>query len=125
MSGPANGPTGGPDWYTRNISGTSFASPTVAGGAALLYDAAYDMLAATPDARDARVMKAVLMNSADKTLDWDNGQAAHSNGNGGVMTMRGLDNDAGAGRMNLDRAFDQLLAARPMSSACRTDCWAR
>ena len=109
VSGPANGPAGGLDWYTRNISGTSFASPTVGGGAALLYDAAYDLLAATPDARDARVMKAVLMNSADKTLDWDNGQSAHSNGNGGVMTMRGLDNDVGAGRMNLHRAFDQLL----------------
>jgi hypothetical protein len=75
----------------------------------LLYDAAYDLLAATPDARDARVMKAVLMNSADKTLDWDNGQTAHPNGNGGVMTMRGLDNDVGAGRMNLNRAFDQLI----------------
>jgi hypothetical protein len=109
VSGPPNGPAGGLDWYTRNISGTSFASPTVGGGAALLYDAAYDLLAATPDARDARVMKAVLMNSADKTLDWDNGQAPHSNANGGVMTMRGLDNDVGAGRLNLDRAFDQLL----------------
>ncbi|HEX2475401.1 MAG TPA: S8 family serine peptidase [Lacipirellulaceae bacterium] len=109
VSGPPNGPAGGPDWYTRNISGTSFASPTVGGGAALLYDAAYESLAATPDARDARVMKAVLMNSADKTLDWDNGQAVHLNGHGGVMTTRGLDNDVGAGRLNLDRAFDQLL----------------
>jgi hypothetical protein len=109
VSGPANGPAGGPDWYTRNISGTSFASPTVGGGAALLYDAAYDLLATTPDARDARVMKAVLMNSADKTLDWDNGQLLHSNGNGGVMTTRGLDSGVGAGRLNLDRAFDQLL----------------
>jgi Subtilase family len=109
VSGPANGPSGGPDWYTRNISGTSFASPTVGGGAALLYDAAYGMLGATPDARDARVMKSVLMNSADKTLDWDNGQMTHSNGNGGVMTTRGLDDNVGAGRMNLNRAFDQLL----------------
>jgi hypothetical protein len=102
-------PIGGPDWYTRDARGTSFASPTVGGGAALLYDAAYGLLAATPDARDARVMKAVLMNSAGKTLDWDNGQSPHSNGNGGVMTTRGLDNEVGAGRLNLDRAFDQLL----------------
>jgi hypothetical protein len=108
--GPANGPAGGPDWYTRNISGTSFSAPTVAGGAALLYDAAYAMLGSTPDARDARVMKAVLMNSADKTLGWDNGQTSHPNGNGGVLTNQGLDNRVGAGRMNLDRAFDQLLA---------------
>jgi hypothetical protein len=110
VSGPANGPAGGPDWYTRNISGTSFASPTVGGGAALLYDAAYDLLAGMPDARDARVMKAVLMNSADKTLGWDNGQSLHSNGNGGVTTSQGLDSDVGAGRMNLHRAFDQLLS---------------
>ena len=34
--GPANGPAGGPNWYSRNVNGTSFAAPTVAGGAALL-----------------------------------------------------------------------------------------
>ena len=110
IQGPPNGPAGGPDWYTRNVSGTSFAAPTVAGGAALLYDAAYTRLSATPDARDARVMKAVLMNSADKTLGWDNGQTAHANGNGGIVTTQGLDDRVGAGRMNLHRAFDQLLA---------------
>lgn len=110
LTGPANGPAGGPDWYTRNISGTSFSTPTVAGGAALLYDAAYAVLAATPDARDSRVMKAVLMNSADKTQDWDNGQIVHPNGGGGVQTTRGVDDRLGAGRMNLDRAFDQLLS---------------
>ena len=110
LAGPPDGPAGGSDWYTRNVSGTSFSAPTVAGGAALLYDAAYAQLAATPDARDARVMKAVLMNSADKTLGWDNGQVVHPNGNGGVVTTQGLDNRVGTGRMNLDRAFDQLLA---------------
>lgn len=108
--GPADGPPGGPDYYTRWISGTSFAAPTVAGGAALLYDAAHSLLTATPDARDGRVMKSVLMNSAEKTLDWDNGQVPHANGNGGVLTSRGLDDRVGAGRMNLDSAFDQLLS---------------
>jgi hypothetical protein len=107
--GPPNGPAGGPDWYTRNVSGTSFSSPTVAGGAALLYDAAYAQLGSTPDARDVRVMKAVLMNAADKTTGWDNGQVAHPNGNGGVLTTQGLDNRVGTGRLNLDRAFEQLL----------------
>jgi hypothetical protein len=110
LQGPPSGPAGGPNWYSRNVSGTSFAAPTVAGGAALLYDAAYARLAATPDARDARVMKAVLMNSADKTLGWDNGQVVHPNGHGGVLTTQALDDRLGAGRMNLDRAFDQLLA---------------
>jgi hypothetical protein len=109
LMGAANGPAGGPDFYTRSVRGTSFASAAVAGGAALLYDAAYEALASTPDARDSRVMKSVLMNSADKTVDWDNGQAEHPNAGGGVFTTRGVDNRVGAGRMNLDRAFDQLL----------------
>ena len=100
-----NGPAGGPDWYSRNVTGTSFSAPTVAGGAALLYDAAYAAVRRNPDARDARVMKAVLMNSADKTLGWNNGQIAHPNGNGGVLTTQGLDNRVGAGRMNLDRGL--------------------
>ena len=54
-------------------------------------------------------MKAVLMNSAAKTSGWDNGQVAHPNGNGGVLTAQGLDNRVGAGRMDLNRAFEQLL----------------
>jgi hypothetical protein len=107
--GPANDPAGGPNWYSRNVNGTSFAAPTVAGGAALLYDAAYALLGAAPDARDSRVMKAVLMNSAFKTSGWNNGQAANPNGFGGVVTTRGLDNRVGAGRMDLNHAFDQLL----------------
>lgn len=109
LSGLPNGPAGGPDWYSRNVRGTSFSAPTVAGGAALLYDTAYAILPAIPDARDARVMKAVLMNSADKTLAWNNGQVAHPNGNGGVLTTQSLDSRVGAGRLNLDRAFDQFL----------------
>ena len=108
--GPANGPAGGANFYTRSIQGSSFSSPTVAGGAALLYDAAYVNFAANPDARDARVMKAVLMNSADKTAGWNNGQIAHPNGNGGVQTFQGLDNRVGAGRMNLETAYDQYLS---------------
>lgn len=110
LSGGPDGPEGGPDWYSRSLRGTSFAAPLVAGGAALLYDAAYTILADNDDARDARVIKAVLMNSADKTVGWDNGQTAHPNGGGGVLTTQGLDNRVGTGRMNLDRAFDQFLA---------------
>lgn len=109
-SGAASGPAGGSDFYSRNLQGTSFAAPTVAGGAALLYDAAYDRFSANADARDARVVKAVLMNSADKTSGWDNDQQPHPNGLGGVSTTQGLDNRVGTGRMNLDRAFDQFLS---------------
>jgi hypothetical protein len=104
------GSLGGPDYYTRGqLGGTSLASPTVAGGAALLYDVAYSALSNNEDARDARVMKAVLMNSADKTYGWNNGQVAHPNGNGGVLTTQGLDNRVGTGRMNLANAFNQYL----------------
>ncbi len=108
--GPASGPAGGPDYYWRGLSGTSLSAPTVAGGAALLYDASYAALAGNSDARDARVIKAVLMNSATKTTGWNNGQTAHPNGNGGVVTSQGLDNRVGTGGMNLDQAFDQLLS---------------
>ncbi len=107
--GSASGPAGGPDWYSRNVNGTSFSAPTVAGGAALLYDAAYAVLGSTPDARDSRVIKAVLMNSAAKTQGWDNGQVANPNGLGGVLTTQGLDNRVGAGRMDLNKAYDQFL----------------
>jgi hypothetical protein len=81
----------------------------VAGGTALLYDAAYDVFPTNPDARDARVVKAVLMNSADKTVGWNNGQIPHPNGQGGVQTGQGLDNRVGTGRMNLDAAYSQYL----------------
>jgi hypothetical protein len=105
------GPLGGPDYYSRGgLGGTSFAAPIVAGGAALLYDAAYSVFAGNDDARDARVMKAVLMNSADKTLGWNNGQVAHPNGNGGVLTTQGLDNRVGTGRLDLATAYDQFLS---------------
>ncbi len=110
-TGPPDGPLGGPNFYQRGgLQGTSFAAPTVAGGAALLYDAAYSVFSHDDDARDARVMKAVLMNSADKTIGWDNGQVAHPNGNGGVLTTQGLDNRVGTGRLNLHAAYDQFLS---------------
>ncbi len=110
-SGLPNGPLGGPDFYSRGrLAGTSIAAPTLAGSAALLYDAAYDIFATNDDARDARVMKAVLMNSADKTLGWDNGQAPHPNGLGGVLTTQGLDNRVGTGALNLTTAYDQFLS---------------
>jgi hypothetical protein len=110
-TGLPRGSLGGPDYYQRGglIQGTSISAPIVAGGAALLYDAAYSVFPDNADARDARVMKAVLMNSADKTFGWNNGQVAHPNGNGGVLTTHGLDNRVGTGRLNLDNAYDQFL----------------
>ncbi len=111
-TGPSGGPSGiagSAAHYSRGIAGTSFAAPTVAGGVALLDDAAYAAMPGNPDARDGRVIKAVLLNSADKTTGWNNGQFAHVNGNGGVQTSQALDNRVGTGKMNLDTAFDQFL----------------
>ena len=87
-------------------SGTSFASPTVAGGVALLADYARSPqgLADPTFATDGRVIKAVLINSADKTSGWNNGQTW----NGTTWnTTQGLDYAAGGGRMNLDQAYRQ------------------
>jgi hypothetical protein len=111
-TGLPRGSLGGPDFYSRGggLHGTSYAAPMVAGGATLLYDAAYSVFPDNGDARDARVIKAVLMNSADKTVGWNNAQIAHPNGNGGVITTQGLDDRVGTGRMNLATAYEQFLS---------------
>jgi hypothetical protein len=95
-------PSGAPDWYTFNTQGTSFAAPTVAGGAALMVDVGRAL--GLPNSADGRVVKAVLMNSADKTQGWNNGQTA--TGIGVVTTTQALDFAVGAGRMNLARAYN-------------------
>lgn len=92
------------DQYFLNQSGTSFAAPIVAGGIALLKDAAKTDLFlnhnGNNDAFDSRVIKSVLMASATKTEGWNNGQNAMN------VTTQSLDAVAGAGMMNLDRAID-------------------
>ncbi len=99
------------NFYTVSVAGTSFASPIVAGGVSLLKSASYNTpeLAGNAASRNTLVVKSVLMNSADKTVGWSNGQVA--NLNGGVDTTQALDYAAGAGAMNLSRAFDQYLTA--------------
>jgi hypothetical protein len=72
-------------------SGTSFATPLVAGGAALLIDMGRDRGMNT----DALVIKSVLMNSADKLAGWSHTSASP------------LDPNFGAGQMNLESAFHQ------------------
>ncbi|MGA2501337.1 MAG: S8 family serine peptidase, partial [Tepidisphaeraceae bacterium] len=95
------------DLYYIGIAGTSFASPTVAGGAALMVGAARDRLGSATKATDTLIVKAILMNSADKLPGWTNNTTSV----GGVLvTTQGLDYSSGAGAMNLDRAFDQEFA---------------
>ena len=92
--------------YYTELSGTSFSAPLVSGGAALIAD--YSHANFGPHGWDGRVVKAILLNSADKTFGWDNGQ--HIDPDGVIRTTQGLDFATGAGRMNLNRAFDQLTA---------------
>lgn len=98
-----------PDAYTAFINGTSFAAPIVAGGAALVTSAAKTLpaLSGNPDAARSLVAKALLLNGADKTAGWDNGQQQITVGSAQfIETTQGLDWDVGTGRMNLDATFD-------------------
>ncbi len=101
-------------------AGTSFATPLVAGAVAQLTAYAHGLSGLAgqlqvfdpninqriSDATDSRVIKAVLMNSADKTLGWDNGQNLV---NGIITTSQALDLTVGAGRLNVSRAADNYL----------------
>lgn len=105
LTGSPSGDLGDVDYYSVAIQGTSFAAPIVAGGVALLNDASIgETLGA--NSRNSRIIKAVLLNSADKPTGWDNGQA---DSGGVITTTQSLDWDFGAGRMNLDEAYDQYL----------------
>ncbi len=113
LAGSPSGVAGGPNFYSLSVAGTSFASPIVAGGAALLDSASYNTpaLAGNAASRDARVIKAVLLNSADKIPGWTNGQVAHPNGNGGVQTFQSLDYNSGAGALDLTKGYSQYVTA--------------
>ncbi|MFM7107053.1 MAG: S8 family serine peptidase [Planctomycetaceae bacterium] len=92
--------------YFQGIAGTSFASPIVAGGAALMVDAATFVAPAVPftsgEMLDARVIKAVLMTSDTAPAGWTNGQ----HGVGDVITTtQALDAATGAGLLDLDKAY--------------------
>ena len=98
---------GGPSYYSGGLGGTSFSSPITAAGVALLKSASKGRGLATTSL-DTRVIRAVLMNSADKNLSgWNNGQSLIG---GVVTTTQSLDWTLGAGRLNLNRAYDQYLS---------------
>jgi len=101
----------GDNLYSTGLNGTSFSAPTVAGGATLVVDAARG-LGVDAEGADGRVVKSILMNSADKNIlstgdvPWNNGQFV--NGSGVIETTQALDYGLGAGSMNLDKAYTQL-----------------
>lgn len=78
-------------WAT--VNGTSFATPIVAGGAALMIDVGQDLGYST----DPKVIKSTLLNSADKLAGW-----SHS-------SSQPLDWNQGAGQLNLENAFNQYI----------------
>jgi len=101
-------PTFAQDQFDPGRVGTSFSSPIVTGGVALMKGASRD-LGLGSEARDTRVVKAVMLNAAFKTVGWDNGQAL----DGGVIrTTQALDYAAGAGGLDLDTTFDQYLSGQ-------------
>lgn len=93
------------DMYYWGLGGTSFSTPIVSGGVALLNDASY-ALGLPLASRDSRVIRAVLLNSASKLPGWNNGQHMES---GVMVTRQALDFTQGAGALDLNRAFDQYL----------------
>ncbi|MCA9034346.1 MAG: S8 family serine peptidase [Planctomycetaceae bacterium] len=94
------------DAYTGNLQGSSFAAPLVAGGAALMVDAAKTIFGSSSTAMDGRIIKSILQTSADKIPGWSNRPTLI---NGIHTTTQSLDEDSGAGRLNLARAKELLL----------------
>jgi hypothetical protein len=103
------------DLYSYPLAGTSFAAPIVSGAVSLLdstskaIEGGYTFngiaVASFPaTSRDSRIIKAILMNSADKLDGWDNGQHFDA-AKGHVVTTQSLDWAQGAGQVNFTRAF--------------------
>lgn len=122
LASPQAGLRRDPNRAYASVSGTSFAAPDVTGAIALMASYARDKYAGFVSAAlDARVVKAVLMNSAAKTAGWDNGQQyplmVVDNPNG-HRTGQSLDYAAGAGLLDLSAAWKQYMcrALTPMGS---------
>lgn len=106
LSGSADGGSEN-NLYSSGIQGTSFSSPIVAGGAALLNSAAKTLpeLASNTSAAESMVIKALLLTGADKPTGWNNGQAMTTGDSPYLRTTQSLDWNLGAGSLNLATAF--------------------
>lgn len=89
------------DLFFTTMDGTSFSAPAVAGGVALMKDAAKGLGFVPTTALDSRVVKTVLMATSTATDGWNNGQASTG---GVVRTTQALDEKTGAGAINLTAA---------------------
>lgn len=92
------------DLYFVNLDGTSYSSPIVAGGIALLKDVAktdpFLNHSGNPGAFDTRVVKSVVMAGSRETIGWNNGQNPFN------VTTQALDMATGAGSLDLEGAAD-------------------
>lgn len=96
-------------YFVFSQSGTSFASPIVAGGVGLLKNLARSGPYGLPqtEALDTRVMRSVVMASSIRTEGWNNAQVAGPGG--ALITTQALDLFAGAGRFDVGRAAVVLV----------------
>ena len=113
VAAPGTVYTVGQDGTLKNGQGTSFAAPIVSSTVALMVS--YSKQASmAEDSRDARLIKAVLLNSASKTAGWDNGaritDSVSANGrtyNGVHSTSQSLDYRSGAGALDAAETLAQ------------------
>jgi len=96
-------------YFVFSQSGTSFASPIVAGGVGLLKNLVrsgpYGL--SQTEAMDTRVMRSVVMASSIRTEGWNNDQIAGPGS--ALITTQALDLFAGAGRFDVGRAAVVLV----------------
>lgn len=104
LSGSTN--VAGSTLYSGGINGTSFAAPIVAGAATLMhsYSNTNGFGPTTLESTDARLIKAVMLNAAEKNPSWSNGQTMVS---GVVETTQSLDWATGAGMLDIAQTFTQ------------------
>jgi hypothetical protein len=105
-AGNGSATDGATDLYGWPFSGTTFASAITAGGAALVVDAGYQRFASDANAVNGIVVKAVLLNSAEKLSGWNNNSTTV---NGVLTTTQGLDFNQGAGELDLTQAYTQFI----------------
>jgi hypothetical protein len=98
-----------------SVSCTSFAAPQVAGVAGLLLDAARNE--GWLDAEDPRVMKALLLNGADKLTGWHKGEAGLADD-----SVAPLDYAQGAGLVNAYHSWDHLQAGQYDPDLIQRNC---
>jgi hypothetical protein len=118
FAGPAQTPLSRVD----TNSGTSFAAPMVTGVAARLAQYGNTLGANAAAATDPRTIKAVMLNSATKLAGWGQGAVAGGTAgltgiltggvNGVTTVLQPLDPSQGAGLLNANGSYLQMLAGR-------------